>query len=342
MMTKRATRRRFIQISALFGGIAALGGLGSLQTRAASSLEQASHDELSTHTWKGIALGADATLQITHPDAVAAQALIDLCIAEVRRLEGLFSLYRPDSALSMLNQHGTLTAPASDFLALLTRSLEFSRMTDGMFDVTIQPLWLAYANHFKSGNVQTPDLSPAIRDALELVDWRQLHLDAQSVRLMQPGMAITLNGIAQGYITDRITQLLRAHGIEHALVNMGEIYGMNPDLSENPWQVGLQNARHPDQIITRVPVHNQAVATSGGHGTRFTPDMHHHHLLNPFSGASSHRYRAVSVVASDATTADALSTAFSLMPETSIRTVSQELGVQTYIQPNSENGIYLI
>ena len=356
MTLKRPARRRFIHISAALGGAFLLTGAGLPATTAVARATATRASRQTTHTWTGIALGADASLQITHPDASVAQALIERCVAEVQRLEGLFSLYRDDSALSMLNRRGFLNDPANDFVTLLDRSKEFSRLTDGAFDVTVQPLWQAYADYFSAnpephshaaggpdaGAATIPaELHQHVQNALKRVNWRHIVIDPSAIRLDQPGMAITLNGIAQGYVTDRITQLLAASGIDHALVNMGEIYGLNPDSPADgqPWRVGLENARQPGHIARRIAIQNQAVATSGAYGTPFTPDMRHNHLLDPRTGLSSHLYRSVSVVAADATTADAMSTAFSLMPETAIRTLSRELGVQTYLQAGDEHAI---
>ena len=354
MTLERPARRRFIHISAVFGGAAVLTGLGGLQRCIAA------YPSMKTHTWTGIALGADASLQISHPDAAAADTLIERCIAEVDRLEGLFSLYRDDSALTILNRQGFLNEPASDFLTLLGRSKEFSRLTNGMFDVTVQPLWQAYANHFTAlGNdaqVRRPDerndwpakdtalampssVQHEIREALKLVDWRKLNIEPQQIRLQQANMAITLNGIAQGYITDRIVQLLAANGVDHALINMGEIYGLNPDPASTPWHVGIENAQQPGSAGKRIPIHNQAIATSGAYGTPFTPDLRHNHLLDPRLGTSSHRYHSVTVVAQDATTADALSTAFSLMPEADIKILTRELDIKTYIHALDDSEI---
>src|SRR5690625_4836686 len=153
MTLKHPTRRRFIQISAACSGAFLLTGMAGLGAMRHDAAANAGSLETSTHTWTGTALGADASLQVIHPDAAFAQELIERCIAEVQRLESLFSLYRDDSALITLNRQGYLDAPASDFLTLLNRSTEFSRLTDGMFDATVQPLWEAYANYFSDDAV---------------------------------------------------------------------------------------------------------------------------------------------------------------------------------------------
>lgn len=326
MTIKRPARRRFIQLSAVFGGAAVLTGLGGL------ARSKVAGDTMKVHTWNGVALGADASLQIHHPDVNAAQTLIERCVAEVDRLEGLFSLYRDDSALTRLNRDGVINEPSIDFLTLLSRSNEFSRLTNGVFDVTVQPLWQAYASHFTGSN--TLGTTPFnAKETLRLVDWRRLRIDSRQIRLMHADMAVTLNGIAQGYITDRITQLLADNGVDHALINMGEISGLNPSSTSTPWRVGIENAQQPGSVARNISLHNQAIATSGAYGTPFTSDLRHNHLLDPHLGISSHRYHSVTVVARDATTADALSTAFSLMAEPDIKILSRDLGVATYIHP---------
>ncbi len=329
MTARLYSRRRFIQITAGLGAASLLPGLG----RAASC----------GHYWQGIALGADASLDIRHPDPDIAAAVARRCIDEVHRLESLFSLYRPDSSLAVLNRQRVLQDPSADFLALLARSREFSRLTDGVFDVTVQPLWQAYAElHAAPDTPDAQERRARLEAALRHVDWRALVLDTRQVRLARPGMAVTLNGIAQGYITDRVTALLARHGIHHALVNMGEIFALNPTPSatgDRAWQVGIEDARRPGRALARLPLRNRAIATSGAYGTPFGSQGEDNHLLDPRDGSTSTRYRSVSVVADDATTADALSTAFSLMPEKAIAALAGRMGVQVYVQAAGEAGL---
>lgn len=337
MKAKLASRRRFICISATVGSLSMLPGIGG------ATLTNSLASELTEHHWQGIALGADASLRITHPDPNAAKQLISRCVAEVQRLESLFSLYRNDSTLSLLNRHGVVHEPASDFLSLLSQSINFSQLTTGKFDVTVQPLWIAYAHHFSSASTNSsggPDTA-AIQNALQQVNYRQLNISPEKVSLGQEGMAVTLNGIAQGYITDRITQLLYQNGIRHALVNMGEIRGINQTASSAPWNVGLENPLNPGSFDQSISLLNQAVATSSAYGTTWTPDGQYNHLLDPSSGVSSSRYRSVSVVAQNATTADALSTAFSLMPESDIQPIVGQLSLNVYLTHHDGSHVHL-
>lgn len=320
------TRRRFIHVSAAAAGLALLPVRHGLSAAGAS--DQA-YPRL--RTWRGVALGADATLQIHHPDPATADRLIDRCRVEVARLERIFSLYRDDSALRRLNRDGTLEDPPIELVELLGRAEAFSRLTSGAFDVTVQPLWDLYAAHFSMPGADPSGPSKAaIGAALQRVGHGAVEIGSSSVQLAKPGMALTLNGIAQGYITDQIVGLLRDAGIDHSLVDMGEIRAIGSRPSGSPWVVGLEDPAAPGRVAEQITIIDQAVATSGGYGTQFDPRGRFNHIFDPRTGATSWRYLSVSVIAPIATTADALSTGFSLMPLDSIRPVAASLGIKAH------------
>ncbi len=127
-------------------------------------------------------------------------------------------------------------------------------------------------------------------------------------------MAITLNGIGQGYITDRIADILLASGMDQALVDMGETRALGGRPDGGPWLVGLEDPRSPGQADQTVPLRDRAIATSGGYGTQFDAAGRFNHIFDPHTGAMCSRYLSVSVIAPSATMADALSTALALMP----------------------------
>lgn len=317
----RATRRRFITITA------AAGGLPLLPVRPARAAPL-------LRTWTGAALGADATLQIHHPDPVAADRLIEASLAEVARLEQVMSLYRLDSVLSRLNRDGVLEDPPFDLVRVLAESRRYGALTGGAFDVTVQPLWDLFASHFAR-----PDASPdgpanaAIAAAVAKVGQDALEVGSERLRLGRPGMSISLNGIGQGYVTDRVVELLRAGGVEHALVDMGEIRAIGLHPMGGPWSVGLQDPRVPGRIAERVPLADRAVATSGGYGTVFDQAGRFNHIFEPRSGRTSWRWLSVSVETDTATAADALSTAFTLMPEDATAPLVRDLGLVAHFVP---------
>jgi thiamine biosynthesis lipoprotein len=284
---------------------------------------------LRRHEQQGVLLGAEARIRAYHHDAASARSAIDACFAEARRLESIFSLHRPDSALSRLNRAGRLSDPPPELVALLDQAAAFSRATGGAFDVTVQPLWALYADHFAAHAAGTDGPSRhEIRRALACVDYRAVEVSAALVRLIRPGMAVTLNGIAQGFITDHVTRLLRARGFDNVLVDMGEFRAVGAHADGSPWRVAIADPDRPWRSFATLPLADRAIATSGGYGTRFDAAGRHHHLFDPRTGRSAAHYRSVSVLAPDATTADALSTGLcALAPEAARAVVDARQGV---------------
>ncbi len=295
-MTGSWTRRRFIAVSAaaLGLGLAARGG----------------HAKTPVRRWRGIALGADAELTLHHPDPARADEIIGACMAEVRRLENVFSLFQPNSALARLNRGGRLPAPPQELVYLLSRAQDFAEATGGAFDVTVQPLWRLYAEHFARPGADPAGPSvEAVGNARARVGFRNLRIDAQEIAFARPGMAVTLNGIAQGYVTDRVAGLLRGFGMTDVLVNMGETRALGGHPDGRPWRIGLENPGLPGTLSREIALRDAAIATSGGYGFVFAPGGRLHHILDPRTGVSPARWRRISVIAAEATTADALSTA---------------------------------
>lgn len=310
------SRRRFIRITACAAGF------GLIDARATQA----------PAFWRGTALGALACLEIYHPDATRAQSLVQRSVDELERLERIFSLYRPESALSTLNREGAINHPPPDLVVLLSTSLRYHKETEGAFDPTVQPLWDLYSRHFSSVNPDPNGPSDAhLKDALSRIGCAKISLDESRIALAS-GTTLTLNGIAQGYITDRVTDLLRAEGVEHSLIDLGEIrlIGTRPD--RRRWAVGLEDPDHPGATGRTLEIENCAVATSGGYGFRFDPEGPFTHLFDPRTGMSPQLYESVSVVAPTATAADALSTAFSSMEIDAIKRTLGKIGVaQAYV-----------
>jgi thiamine biosynthesis lipoprotein len=302
MATALLTRRRMIAIMAAMSGSSVLrrGAMAGVDTPV---------------RWHGSVLGAQASIEIHHPDRDHAERLVRDCLAEVRRLERQFSLYLPDSAISALNRTGILLSPDPDMVALLRTSLQFAELTGGAFDPTVQPLWTLYADYFSAdaAGPQGPSRED-LANALAKVGYHGLVVGPDRVALMQRGAAVTLNGIAQGFATDRVVAMLRRAGLSTSMVNMGEIRSIGARPDGAPWRVGLADPDRPGESIETIDLVDRAVATSAGAGFRFDRQGQFTHLFDPRTGRSPQFYRTVSVVAPTATEADALSTAFSLMP----------------------------
>lgn len=299
------TRRRFVSI------VACSAALGPLQgALAAAAIEPT--------VWRGHALGAPASMTLLHPDRARAQAKIAACVQEVQRLESVFSLYRADSALSRLNAQGELASPPQELLELLSFALSLSERSGGAFDPTVQPLYRLHAEHFARAGASATGPSPqAIARARRLVDAASVELSAAHIRL-RPGMAVTLNGVAQGFITDRVARRLHDAGFDDVLIDLGEARALGDRPGGGPWRAAIADPRQPGRTLLELPLGRgphawPALATSAGSGTRFGADPRHHHLLDPHTGRSANHHLSVSVVAPRATLADGLSTALSVL-----------------------------
>ncbi len=285
-------------------GLTVLAGLACLPLAGAA----ASRGRGGTLRWRGTALGAQAEMRfagIGRREAADAAARVE---NEVARLERIFSLWRGDSELSRLNAAGRLAAPSQDLRLVLHAAQALGAASDGAFDVTVQPLWRLYAEAAGAGRTPTPE---EIASALALVDHRQLVVGTDAVVLRRPGMAVTLNGIAQGHITDRVAGLLRRRGFRHVLVQLGETYALGAPPGREGWTVGLPDPAGGES--GRLLLADRAVATSAGAALAFPGLDGLNHLLDPRSGGSPQRVRQVTVEAPRALDADGLSTALSFL-----------------------------
>lgn len=274
-------RRRFLVISAAFSMAATTAQAGEILR------------------WRGRALGAAASMTLTGLSQKQAQPVFRAVEQELVRLENIFSLYVPGSEIVRLNTIGRLANPSPEMLAVLSLSASLYRATSGAFDPTVQPVWLALA--------QNGDLARA----QAAVGWDNVRFDTGEIRLMRPGMGLTLNGIAQGYITDRIVALLRGRGLENVLIDMGEIAAIGARPDGRGWQAGISQ---PDgQIVHLVSLRNRALATSAPYGTVLPVEGKLGHIVDPSNASARTKRELVSISAPQAAVADGLSTACCLL-----------------------------
>jgi thiamine biosynthesis lipoprotein len=257
------TRRRFLSLTA---SVIAAPGIALASTGT---------------TWTGRALGAEAMVTLRGPMARAKPALIALT-QTLDRIERALSLYREDSALVWLNREGWLVNAPEDLLAVLDLADQLHGWTAGRFDPCVQPQWLARAEE---------------RAPIRAEGWAGVHISGASVRLA-PGQALTLNGIAQGYATDVVADLLKAHGFGEMLVNVGEYRAEG-----GPWHLGLEDPVHG--MIGTKRLTDRAIATSAADGMRLPGGSH---LIDPIAGQAP-LWSSISVEARTAAVADGLSTA---------------------------------
>lgn len=288
------SRRRFLALSAC--------------TLAAAALP--ARAEAPVARWQGTAMGSAASLTIAGLSNQAARPIFSKVEAELARIEGHFSLHR-DSALVQLNRSGRLSWPDPAVLALFNLAGEVHAATGGAFDPSVQPLWRAVAEGRDT------------EAARALIGWRGVRVAPEEIRLARPGMALTFNGIAQGYAADRVAALLRAQGLTNVLVDMGEIVAQGARADGQPWRAQL--ALPDGTAVGETALRDTALAVSSPAGTRIGPAGVASHILDP-RAARAPLWRLAAITAPSAALADALSTAACVMERPAIEAALAQFG----------------
>jgi thiamine biosynthesis lipoprotein len=315
-------RRDALRITALAGVSLALGGGLTLEIIRQAGL----HRSRVTRSQ----MGTLVTVTVVHPDAPTARAMVDQAFGEIERLESLLSRHRPTTPLARLNREGTLPDAPTELAQVVERALEYGRLSDGAFDVTVAPLLELYTAGYWQESA-TPPAEAQIASALARVDYRSVRVDGSAISLARPGAAITLDGIAKGYVVDRAVATLVGAGAEHVIIGAsGDMAAGGAD--DEPWQVGVQDPRVATGVLGVLELTGECVATSGDYMQTFTPDRRLHHIIDPRTGRSPEHTSAVTVVAPTAMDADALSTtAFVMGPEKGLALLEQLEGVEGLI-----------
>lgn len=238
--------------------------------------------------------------------------LIDQSESLITSLESLVSVTDADSELYAINQTGSgmLTEEAS---SLMEQALEICRRTDGALDLSIYPIVRAWG--FTAGSYQVPN-EAEIQALLPLVDYRKIQYDAADGDVTLPvGMKIDLGSVAKGYAGQLVAQMLREHGVQSALLNLGgnvQTVGTKPDGS--PWQIGIKDPQGEDAMMV-LSVEDQAVVTSGGYERYFEQDgQTYWHIMDPSTGhPADSGLISVTIVGDEGVVCDGLSTALFVM-----------------------------
>ena len=254
----------------------------------------------------GFALGTHVSMQVWHAQVSVGQSALDAAFSELETVEQAMSLYRDNSELTRLNRSGVLEHPHPYLYEVLKFSLQLSEQSNGAFDVTVQPLWNTYVKAARRHGLPS---AAEIEAAKKLTGWQDVELSLDRVRFKRPGMAITLNGVAQGYAADRALEALRRFDIRQALIDTGEFGALDRKPGAAYWPVGIQHPRDPNALLTTAGLEGQCLATSGDYETFFTPDFSANHIFDPKTGSSPRDFSSVSIASPKGLWADGLSTA---------------------------------
>lgn len=266
--------------------------------------------------------GASSTRYLTAMDTVMSltaygenrDGALEEAIAEIQRLDNLLSIGNENSDISRLNREKNAVL-SPDTWSLLSQALDLARDTQGVFDPTVYPLVKLWGFYDKDYHVPTRQ---ELSQALALVDYREVSLSQDSYGAsLGKGQQIDLGGIGKGFASQRVTELLREAGVTSAMVSLGgniQCLGAKPDGS--PWNIGIRDP-FGEELYATVRVTDKAVITSGGYERYFEdPETHHiyRHILDPRTGFPAEKgLSSVSIVTSDGTLGDGLSTALYIM-----------------------------
>ncbi|UCD74041.1 MAG: FAD:protein FMN transferase [Phycisphaerales bacterium] len=233
-----------------------------------------------------------------------------------RDIDARMSEWKETSPLSQVNRaagEGPVRVP-DDLRALIRRGTEIGDLTGGAFDITWAALWGLW--DFTAERPEVPD-DDEIDRRLALIDYRCVEIDeeAGTVFLPEKGMVLGLGGIAKGHALDRAAAALKARGIDSFLISAGGQMMAGGMKGDRPWRVGIRDPRgDPEDYFAHLEVADTSVSTSGDYERYFVlDDVRYHHILDPRRGRPARGLRSATVVSSDATLADALSTALMIL-----------------------------
>lgn len=251
-------------------------------------------------------MGTRISVELWHEDQDLAKECIQQAFAEMHRIDQQMSPYKPDSEVSLINdQAGIKAVPVSEELfRLIKRSTQFSDLSSGAFDITFASVGF----HYDYRNKVMPD-QVMINKLINNVNYRQLVLSKQAIQFKKSGMKIDLGGIAKGHAVDKTITRLKECGIQQAMVSAGGDSRIIGDHQGREWIIGIQHPRNKNEVALSIPLSNVAISTSGDYERYFLSSGERiHHIINPKTGRSANNTWSATVIGSNATLTDALST----------------------------------
>ncbi len=243
-------------------------------------------------------MGTDITITVTAQSPEEGAAAIDAGMTELRRLDAMMSLYKDASEITRVNlAAGKGPVKVSpEMIEVVEHAAEISKLSDGVFDVTIGPLVVLWQMRLKEGRVPTDDEIARVRP---LVNYRHIVVDkkASTIFLKKTGMIMDFGGM-KGYTTDRVADLFRKRGIKNAIIAVaGDIWVLGHREDGKPWRIGVQHPREQDKTLTVLDLSDKYISTSGDY-ERFVirEKKRYHHIIDPRTGRPSKGVISVTLI----------------------------------------------
>jgi FAD:protein FMN transferase len=274
-----------------------------------------------------LAMGTMMEVQIRGVDEDAANKAIEESFAEFKRLDTLFSTYLIGNEMWRINNSESDTIIINEeVFSVLKRCDEIWRETDGAFDPAIGKLIDIVGFEKDKPALPSPE---QIKAALEKVGWKKIKLEEPNVLIKPSHVKISLNACIPGYAADKVSKMLLQKGIKNFLVNAGgEIVAKGSD-----WKIGIQHPRKQNEILNSILIDGIGVSTSGDYQQYFNKNgKRYSHIFNPVTGLPANSCEAVTIIAKDGLTSDALSTGIFVMgPEKGMELIEKLPGVEALI-----------
>lgn len=288
-----------------------------------------------THKKKYALLGSPFEITVVAKDTVEGNFYVNLALNEVKRIENLISDWIPTTQISQVNQNAGIVPIKvnNEVFELVERAIKISKLTDGAFDIS-------YASMDKiwkfDGSMKEMPSPEAIKKSVERIGYEKIILDTKNktIFLKDAGMKLGLGGIGQGYIADKVKEVLQAKGCTAGIVNVsGDINTWGSQIDGKPWTVGIVNPVNKNKVFATFPLVDSAVETSGSYEKYVTfNNIRYSHIIDPRSGYPATGIVSVSVFAKQTEIADALATGvFVLGVEVGLNLINQLKGIECII-----------
>ncbi|MDD5758878.1 MAG: FAD:protein FMN transferase [Desulfobulbaceae bacterium] len=277
-----------------------------------------------------LSMGSFLAITIVHPSRDEAENAMGLAFDEVDRLSKILSRHDPSTPIAHLNQTGSLTAAPPEVMDVVSRALYYNRVTNGAFDITVQPVVDLYKNSFAAGHKPTEG---EITNLLPRIGSEHVRVSDNTISFERPNMGVTLDGIAPGYIVDRVSALLVKLGVSNHLINCsGDIRTSGSAANAKQWTVAIQDPNHQKAYPDIVSMGTGAISTSGNYEIFYDKEKTFHHIVTPKTGHSPLLATSVTTSASSLMEADALATGMMVMtPVESLNLMAQHTNCQCFI-----------
>lgn len=263
--------------------------------------------------WARPAMNTHVAVTALGSSAERLEEAIGRGFAEMDRLIGVLSRHDRASPLAHLNATGRLEGPPPELREVVAAAQTLHGTSAGAFDISVLPLLELFESRLGAKAPAAPSAAE-VRETLERVGARHVELSRRRVALGRQGMAITLDGIAKGYIVDAVARVLDRHGVKRYLVDAGgDIRSRGAKEGGAPWTVAVRDPAGGESFPDILALRHGAVATSGTYEVHFDPERAYHHIVDARTGWSPSHSVSVSVLAPAAMAADALATAVLVM-----------------------------